>query len=46
MAKVFVYPGEMENESLALGALRVMMGEEEAAVYNVEDEIKNAFSQK
>lgn len=46
MANVFVYPGEMENEALALGAYRVMTGEEEASVYNVEDEYKNAFSKK
>lgn len=44
MANQFVYPGEMENEALALGAYRVMTGEEEAAVYRVEDEGKNAFS--
>jgi butyrate kinase len=31
--KVFVYPGEHERESLALGALRVLRGEEEPKQY-------------
>jgi butyrate kinase len=31
--KVFVYPGEHERESLALGALRVLNGEEEPKQY-------------
>lgn len=31
--KVFVYPGEHERESLALGALRVLRGEEEPRQY-------------
>jgi butyrate kinase len=31
--KVFVYPGEHERESLALGALRVLTGEEEPKQY-------------
>lgn len=34
LADVLVYPGEQEMESLALGALRVLRGEEEAKVYN------------
>jgi butyrate kinase len=31
--RVFVYPGEHERESLALGALRVLRGEEEPRLY-------------
>ncbi len=46
MANIFVYPGETENEALALGAYRVITGEEEAAIYHVEDECKNAFAKK
>lgn len=34
IAKVMVYPGEKEMESLALGALRVLRGEEKARTYN------------
>jgi len=34
IADVLVYPGEKEMESLALGALRVLRGEEEAKTYN------------
>lgn len=33
IAEVFVYPGENEMRSLALGCLRVLRGEEEARVY-------------
>ena len=33
IAPVSVYPGEVEQEALALGALRVMRGEETAAEY-------------
>ncbi len=33
IAPVYVYPGEMEMEALALGALRVLKGEEEAKTY-------------
>lgn len=36
MAPVMVYDGEYENEALALGALRVMRGEEEPSVYTGE----------
>lgn len=32
-APVFVYPGELESEALAAGALRVLQGEEKAAKY-------------
>jgi butyrate kinase len=32
-ANIFVYPGENEMESMALGALRVLRGEEEPKVY-------------
>jgi butyrate kinase len=34
IADVLVYPGEREMEALALGALRVLRGEEEARVYD------------
>lgn len=37
MAPVLVYDGEYENEALALGALRVMKGEEAPAVYDGEE---------
>lgn len=33
IAPVFIYPGEIEMEALALGALRVLRGEEEAKEY-------------
>jgi butyrate kinase len=33
IANVLVYPGEMEMEALAEGALRVLMGQEDAAEY-------------
>jgi len=33
IAKVFVFPGAVEMEALAMGALRVLRGEEEAKVY-------------
>lgn len=36
IAPVFVYPGENEIESLALGALRVLRGEEEVMDYDAE----------
>lgn len=36
IAPVIVYPGEMEMEALALGALRVLMEKEEPKVYNPE----------
>ena len=35
LAPVFVYPGEQEMRALAMGALRVLRGEEEAKIYNV-----------
>jgi butyrate kinase len=35
IAPVIVYPGENEMESLALGGLRVMRGEESAKVYKL-----------
>ena len=35
LAPVFVYPGEQEMRALAMGALRVLRGEEEAKTYNV-----------
>jgi butyrate kinase len=35
IASVIVYPGENEMESLALGGLRVMRGEESAKVYKL-----------
>ncbi len=34
IAPVLVYPGEDEMEALALGALRVLRGEEDAKIYN------------
>ena len=33
IAPVCVYPGELEQEALALGALKVLRGEEEALTY-------------
>ncbi|HVP35660.1 MAG TPA: hypothetical protein VMT04_01560, partial [Terriglobales bacterium] len=33
IAKVLVYPGQDEMKALALGALRVLRGEEEAKTY-------------
>lgn len=36
IAPVIVYPGEMEMEALALGALRVLTEKEEPKVYNPE----------
>ncbi len=33
IAQVLVYPGEDEMESLVLGALRVLRGEEKAKIY-------------
>jgi len=40
IAPVFVYPGENEMESLALGGLRVMRGEEIAKVFKLPEEFK------
>ena len=37
MAPVTAYSGDYENKALALGALRVMRGEEELAVYHGEE---------
>jgi len=34
ISEVVVYPGEDEMEALALGALRVLRGEEEAKEYS------------
>jgi len=36
IAPMKVYPGEMEMEALALGALRVLQGREEPGIYNPE----------
>lgn len=36
IAPIYRYPGEFENEALALGAFRVLSGQEEAAVYSGE----------
>lgn len=36
IAEIKVYPGEMEMEALALGALRVLQGKEKPGVYNPE----------
>ena len=33
IAPVTAYPGELEQEAMAAGALRVLRGEEEAKVY-------------
>ena len=38
IAKVFVFPGEVEMEALAMGALRVLRGEEEAKVYKPKED--------
>jgi len=35
LSKIFIYPGEQEMTALALGALRVLKGEEKAKSYNV-----------
>ncbi len=40
IAPVVVYPGENEMESLALGGLRVMRGEESAKVFKLPEECK------
>jgi butyrate kinase len=37
MAKIFVFEGEFEMEALALGALRVLRGEEKAKRYKEGD---------
>ncbi len=39
IADVLVYPGEMEMEALALGALRVLRGEEQVKEYNPERKV-------
>ena len=39
IARVMVYPGEKEMESLALGALRVIRGDEEAREYDPEERL-------
>ena len=36
IAPLYTYPGGFENEALALGALRVLKGEERPAVYEGE----------
>lgn len=41
IAEVLVYPGEKEMESLALGALRVLRGEETAKTYNTRKRFSN-----
>lgn len=41
IAKVLVYPGEREMEALALGALRVVRGDEEAKVYAPREDRSN-----
>lgn len=33
MARIFIYPGEMEMEALAGGALRILRGQEKAKQY-------------
>ena len=33
IAPVYFYPGEVEHEAMAAGALRVLRGEEEAQIY-------------
>ena len=33
IAEIILYPGEKEMEALALGALRILRGEEEVKVY-------------
>ena len=33
IASVYFYPGEVEHEAMASGALRVLRGEEEAKIY-------------
>ncbi|HIZ08379.1 MAG TPA: butyrate kinase [Candidatus Eubacterium avistercoris] len=44
MAPFFIYPGDLENDAIAAGAYRALKGLEPLAVYNPEDEYKNAFS--
>jgi butyrate kinase len=36
IAPVHIYPGEQEMKALALGALRVLKGEEKAQIYHFE----------
>ncbi len=38
LGRSFIYPGEREMEALALGALRVLRGEEQARSYGIETE--------
>ncbi len=40
IADVLVYPGEMEMEALALGALRVLLEQETAKIYNPEGQVR------
>ena len=44
IAPVMVYPGEFEAEALALGAYRVMTGQEEITEYNGEGSYEQAIS--
>jgi butyrate kinase len=41
IADIMVYPGEMEMEALALGALRVLSGQEEAREYDPTERLCN-----
>ncbi len=42
IAEVVVMPGENELEALALGTLRVLRGEEEAAEFQVQENVLNS----
>jgi butyrate kinase len=33
ISKIFLFPGEMEQEALCFGALSVLKGEEQAKIY-------------
>ncbi len=47
IAPISVYPGQMEQEALAYGALKVLRGEKEARIYPgkpVEDGVRELFS--
>ena len=44
MAPILLYPGEFENEALALGAYRVLSGQEKPAVYEGESKNMRALS--
>ncbi len=46
LAKMLVFPGEDELKALALGALRVLKGEEEALSYPQQIESKDLFADK